>query len=201
MESLPGSQLGIHPIGVARKTMALGMWLFCLIKLSAHYLRSFTDVKTPSSGYRALGIAVPSKLAHRGDNLSPLVGMRVAVKDNFRLRDITTSLCSRTFQQVYPSPPASNAEIIQALLRAGAHVIGKTHMTSFAMLEHPTQCVDYQASFNPRGDGYLIPGGSSSGGASAVASYDWVDVALVTDSKLLHLPSYTEASLTIPSEW
>lgn len=50
-------------------------------------------------------------------------------------------------------------------------------------MEHPTQSVDYQAPFNPRGDGYLIAGGSSGGNAAAVAAYDWLDVALCTDSE------------------
>lgn len=51
------------------------------------------------------------------------------------------------------------------------------------MMEHPMQSVDYQAPFNPRGDGYLIPGGSSSGSAAAAASYDWLDISICTDSE------------------
>ncbi|KAJ4357191.1 uncharacterized protein N0V89_001766 [Didymosphaeria variabile] len=48
-------------------------------------------------------------------------------------------------------------------------------------MEHPTQSVDYEAPFNPRADGYQIPGGSSSGSASAIASYDWLDFSIATD--------------------
>lgn len=50
------------------------------------------------------------------------------------------------------------------------------------MMEHPTQSVEYQAPFNPRGDGYLITGGSSGGAAGAVAAYDWIDLAICSDN-------------------
>lgn len=50
------------------------------------------------------------------------------------------------------------------------------------MMEHPTQSVDYQAPFNPRGDGYLIAGGSSGGNAAGVAAYDWLDLSICSDS-------------------
>lgn len=42
--------------------------------------------------------------------------------------------------------------------------------------------VDYPTAFNPRGDGYQSPAGSSSGSAAAVAAYDWLDCALGTDT-------------------
>ena len=54
-------------------------------------------------------------------------------------------------------------------------------------MEHPTQSVDYQAQFNPRGDGYLITGGSSGGSAAAIAAYDWLDLAICSDSKFVPL--------------
>ena len=71
------------------------------------------------------------------------------------------------------------------LIDAGAHVVGKAHLSSFAMMEHPTQSVDYQAPFNPRGDGYLITGGSSGGCAAAIATYDCLDIAICSDSKFV----------------
>lgn len=48
--------------------------------------------------------------------------------------------------------------------------------------EEPADAVDFQTAFNPRGDGYQSPAGSSSGSAAAVAAYDWVDCALGTDT-------------------
>jgi Asp-tRNA(Asn)/Glu-tRNA(Gln) amidotransferase A subunit family amidase len=48
--------------------------------------------------------------------------------------------------------------------------------------EEPSDAVDFQTAFNPRGDGYQSPAGSSSGSAAAVASYGWLDCALGTDT-------------------
>ncbi|KAF5622384.1 amidase signature domain protein [Fusarium tjaetaba] len=45
-----------------------------------------------------------------------------------------------------------------------------------------TDAVDYPTAFNPRGDGYQSPAGSSSGSAAAVAAYDWLDCAIGTDT-------------------
>jgi hypothetical protein len=44
--------------------------------------------------------------------------------------------------------------------------------------------VDSQCSFNCRGDGYQDPGISSTGSAAALAAYEWLDVAIGTDSKV-----------------
>ncbi|KAL9623536.1 MAG: hypothetical protein Q9160_002217 [Pyrenula sp. 1 TL-2023] len=64
----------------------------------------------------------------------------------------------------------------------GANIVSKTHLSSFAMWEEPTQCVDFQDAFNPRGDGYQSPAGSSSGSGAAIASYEWVDFTFGTDT-------------------
>ena len=48
--------------------------------------------------------------------------------------------------------------------------------------EEPTEAIDFPAPFNPRGDGYQSPAGSSSGSASAIAAYDWLDFAIGTDT-------------------
>jgi len=42
--------------------------------------------------------------------------------------------------------------------------------------------VDFHTSFNPRGDGYQSPAGSSSGSAAVVVVYDWLDCAIATDT-------------------
>ncbi|KAK0511031.1 hypothetical protein JMJ35_006583 [Cladonia borealis] len=112
---------------------------------------------------------------------SPLKGIRVAIKDNYHIRGTQTSLGNRAYFETSPLQENS-AEVVNRLIDAGAHVVGKTHLSSFAMMEHPTQSVDYQAPFNPRGDGYLITGGSSGGSAAAIASYDWLDIAICSDT-------------------
>ena len=111
----------------------------------------------------------------------PLKGIRVAIKDTYHIRGTQTSLGNRAYLQTSPLQE-NTAEVVNRLINAGAHLVGKTHPSSFAMMEHPTQSVDYQAPFNPLGDGYLITGGSSGGSAAAIASYDWLDIAICSDS-------------------
>ncbi len=84
------------------------------------------------------------------------------------------------------APCVKTAKSIQKLIDAGAEIVGKSKLSSFAAREEPTECVDYQAPFNPRGDGYQSPAGSSSGSAAAVASYDWLDFAIWTDSMFFY---------------
>ncbi|KAI0101049.1 amidase signature domain-containing protein [Nemania sp. FL0031] len=159
---------------------------------SDHDNQAFVATNAPGNGYRGHGIAVPARSYAAAFQLetptttspntsSPLRGMRFTVKDNYHVRGIRTALGNRAFFETY-YPQDSNATVVTKLLDAGAHLVGKTHLSSFAMMEHPTQSTDYQAPFNPRGDGYLIPGGSSSGSASSAASYDWLDIALCSDT-------------------
>ncbi|KAI1131680.1 amidase signature domain-containing protein [Nemania abortiva] len=159
---------------------------------TAHDNQAFVATNTPGNGYRGHGIVVPARSYSAAfqaqttkttfrDTSSALRGIRFTVKDNYHVRGMKTTLGNRAYFETYPTQD-SNAAVVTKLLNAGAHLVGKTHLSSFSMMEHPTQSVDYQAPFNPRGDGYLIPGGSSSGGASSIASYDWLDIAVCSDT-------------------
>ncbi len=108
--------------------------------------------------------------------------MRVLVKDNIHLKGIRTSVGNCAFYETYPSQLES-AECVQKLIDQGAVILGKTKMNSLATWEEPVQYVDYQAPWNPRADHYQSPGGSSSGSAAAIATYDWLDIAIGTDSR------------------
>lgn len=144
--------------------------------------RSYENLRISGSASTCLAIAVPSRLYFKKTNTRPLAGARVAVKDIFHLKGVKTSCCSRGYHDLYPAQDTT-ALSIQTLIDLGAQIVGKTHLSSFALREEPTQCVDYQAPFNPRADGYQSPAGSSSGSGAAIASYDWLDFALGTDSK------------------
>ncbi|KAJ9664016.1 hypothetical protein H2198_000519 [Neophaeococcomyces mojaviensis] len=152
---------------------------------------TYVAVDVAGGGWRSHSIAVPARAYSHEFSSSEakfssslcksLNGLRVAVKDNFHIKGTRTSLCDRAFFQTYP-PQYSSAEVVSRLEENGSHIVGKTYMSAFAMMEHPTQSVDYQASFNPRGDGYLITGGSSGGSAAAIASYNWIDIAICSDT-------------------
>jgi Asp-tRNA(Asn)/Glu-tRNA(Gln) amidotransferase A subunit family amidase len=107
----------------------------------------------------------------------------VSVKDNIDIRGIKTSLSSRSWNSLY-GEVLETAPAIQRLVDLGAVIIGKTRLSQFAETEYPTaDWVDYHCPFNPRGDGYLTPEGSSSGAGAATAAYNSLDLSIATDSK------------------
>lgn len=115
------------------------------------------------------------------------------MKDIFLIKGIRTSLCNRAYYELYP-PATKTAGCIEILHQLGARIVGTTKLASFAATEEPIECVDFQAPWNPRADGYQSPAGSSSGSGVAVASYSWVDVAIGSDSKFSHLNDQKHAS-------
>lgn len=129
-----------------------------------------------------MGIAVPSRLRDNKTFDRPLAGLRVAVKDIFHIKGIRTFVCNRAYYELYP-PPAQTAACIELLIRAGAIIVGTTKLASFAATEEPVECVDFQAPWNPRADGYQSPAGSSSGSGAAIAAYPWLDIAIGSDSR------------------
>ncbi|KUL90619.1 hypothetical protein ZTR_00100 [Talaromyces verruculosus] len=135
-----------------------------------------------SSPGRHLAIAVPSRLHYPSSVEKPLNGLHLAVKDNIDLRGVRTSRSSRSYFNTYPAAETS-APAIQKLIDIGAVVVGKTGLSQFADAEDPTgDYIDYHCAFNSRGDGYRSPGGSSSGSGAAVAAYEWLDLAIGTDT-------------------
>ncbi|KAI8946022.1 putative glutamyl-tRNA amidotransferase subunit A [Xylaria longipes] len=129
-----------------------------------------------------LSVAVPSRLYHTKTKEKPYAGLRVAVKDIIDLKGLKTGASSRAYTELYPVKDASSGTV-QRLIELGFVFVGKLKTTQFADSEWPTcDWVDYQGPFNPRGDGYLTPSGSSAGSASAVSSYTWLDFSLGTDT-------------------
>jgi len=105
----------------------------------------------------------------------PLLGVPVAVKDNIDALGMPTTAACPAFAY----SPAHDSTAVAKLRAAGAIIIGKTNLDQFA-----TGLVGVRSPYgipvNPiRGD--LIPGGSSSGSAVAVAA-GLVPLALGTDT-------------------
>jgi allophanate hydrolase len=105
----------------------------------------------------------------------PLFGVPVAVKDNIDAKGLPTTAACPAFSYL----PSHDATSVAKLREAGAIIIGKTNLDQFA-----TGLVGVRSPYgipnNPiRAD--LIPGGSSSGSAVAVAA-GLVPLALGTDT-------------------
>jgi len=131
---------------------------------------------------QTIKIAVPSRLRALATPASPLAALRVAVKDIFQVKGIQTSLCNQAYYELYP-PATKSAGCIKLLTQAGANIVGITKLASFAATEEPLECINFQAPWNPRADGYQSPAGSSSGSGAAIAAYLWLDIAIGSDSK------------------
>jgi amidase len=117
-----------------------------------------------------------------------LQGKSFAVKDVFSVRGHTNSAGNLDWLRTH-EPAASHAKVIDQLLSAGAELQGMT-LTDELMFSLSGENTHYGTPVNPSAPG-RIPGGSSSGSASAVAS-GAVDFALGTD---------TAGSVRIPSAY
>ncbi|KAM0467068.1 hypothetical protein ACHAPV_000582 [Trichoderma viride] len=130
----------------------------------------------------ALTVAVPSRLYYTKSTEKPYAGLRIAIKDIIDLKGLKTGASSRAYTELYPVKEES-AEIVKRLINLGFVIVGKLKTTQFADSEWPTSdWVDYHGPWNPRGDGYLTPSGSSAGSASAVSTYTWLGMSLGTDT-------------------
>ncbi|PVH72818.1 amidase signature enzyme [Cadophora sp. DSE1049] len=127
-------------------------------------------------------VAVPSRLYTPVTRERPLAGVRVAVKDVYRLTGVKASLNVRSFLETY-GPDVEIAAYVKKLIDLGAVIVGKTKTAAFAGSEKaPEYWIDFQCPFNPRADGYQVPSGSTSGGGAGLAGYEWLDFSLGTDT-------------------
>jgi allophanate hydrolase len=120
-------------------------------------------------------LALAKKLEATAPNSLPLYGVPFAIKDNIDLAGVpTTAACPQ-----FAYTPTASATIVTRLMAAGAIPIGKTNLDQFA-----TGLVGVRSPYGvPRNSFHaeMIPGGSSSGSASAVAA-GMVSFSLGTDT-------------------
>ncbi|GAP92178.1 putative amidase [Rosellinia necatrix] len=154
----------------------------------------------PSGLYRA--IAVPSRLYSPPTPARPLNGLRITVKDNYHLAGVHSTLGSRSWTKLYGAQD-STAPFVRQLVDLGAVIVGKTKMGAYAGSEVPPEkTIDYLAPWNPRADGYQGPSGSSSGAGASVASYEWIDLALGTDTTgSIRMPAASYGLWGLRSTW
>ncbi len=120
-------------------------------------------------------VAEAEALARSGDRKAALFGIPVAIKDNIDVAGMPTTAGCPAFAY----SPAHDSPAVARLRRAGAIVIGKTNLDQFA-----TGLVGIRSPYGtPRNAIHpdLVPGGSSSGSAVAVAR-GIVPLALGTDT-------------------
>jgi amidase len=112
-----------------------------------------------------------------GSGCGPLTGLSFAVKDALDIGGYRTGAGNPDWLRTH-LPASENAWAVQALLDAGANVVGKT-ITDELTFSLNGENIHYGTPTNPNAPD-RIPGGSSSGSAVAVAGR-LVDFALGTD--------------------
>jgi aspartyl-tRNA(Asn)/glutamyl-tRNA(Gln) amidotransferase subunit A len=112
----------------------------------------------------------------RGEELGPLAGVPVAVKDVITTKGVPTTCASKILEGWRPP---YDATIVERLRAAGLVMLGKTNMDEFAM-GSSTEYSAFGPTRNPW-DLDRIPGGSGGGSAAAVAAYE-APLAIGTDT-------------------
>ena len=112
----------------------------------------------------------------RGDELGPLAGVPVAVKDVIATRGVPTTCASKILEGWRPP---YDATIVERMRQAGLVILGKTNMDEFAM-GSSTEYSAFGPTHNPW-DLDRIPGGSGGGSAASLVAYE-APLAVGTDT-------------------
>jgi len=129
--------------------------------------------------------AIDEEIKTKGITRS-LLGIPLAIKDNFLTVGLTTTASSHIIRNYQPQYEST---VTQKLLEAGAIFLGKTNMDAFAH-GSSTETSDYGPTLNPWNPKKL-PGGSSGGSATAISA------GLATAA----IGSETSGSIRQPAAW
>ena len=156
---------------------------FSAQELAEAVFRRISETEEKLHSYITLSRDTALKEAKQADeqlktdtNPHSLLGIPIAVKDNFLTRDIRTTCASKFLENFIPPYDCTTVKKIRA---SGAIITGKTNLDEFAM----GSSVENSAFFATRNPWNTdrVPGGSSGGSAAALAA-DQCIVALGTDT-------------------
>jgi aspartyl-tRNA(Asn)/glutamyl-tRNA(Gln) amidotransferase subunit A len=165
-------------VSIAEATRRIRSGELSALALTEAYLRRVQEYDGPLNVYRtvmaeaarARAIEIDEQLS-RGEDPGPLAGVPIALKDNIEVAGVAMT-ASNGFMR--DNVAAADAPVTTALRRAGAVIIGKLHMSEWA-IGGTTQNIHFGVGHNPW-DPDRVPGGSSGGSGAAIAA----DLALAT---------------------
>ena len=176
MSHLINRSLAEHVRALSEKEYsALELTEAYLLRIAEEDLELGAFLSLDPEGARACAKEVDEKRS-RGEALSPLAGIPIALKDNLCAVGLPTTCASRILEGYRPP---FDATAVARLRQAGAVILGKTNMDEFGM-GSTTEHSAFHITKNPI-DRTRVPGGSSGGSAAAVAARE-APLALGTDT-------------------
>lgn len=162
----------LYKLTLAEARKGLAEKKFSSVELTKNLLERIKSVNPQLNAYVSVTDEVALKMAEdadkalaAGQNLSPLTGVPISLKDIFNTKGIVTTCCS-PFLKDYKPP--YDATVVTKLKQAGFVLTGKNNMDEFAC-GGSTENSCFGPTKNPW-DLERVAGGSSGGSAAAVAA-------------------------------
>lgn len=141
-----------------------------VLEVSKHYLQRIEKYNPVLNVYLSINQNLLEEAQAADEEIKrgsdkPLLGLLIAVKDNFLTKGLPTTASSLILKDYYPPYEST---VTKKLLDAGAIILGKTNMDAWAH-GSSTESSQYGPTLNPW-DLSRLSGGSSGGSAAAISA-------------------------------